>query len=217
MRVRVRMFGALAERAGRDEETVDLPDDATAEAALRAVGERHPDARGILDRLSVAVNREVVSLDRTLAADDEVGLLPPVAGGEARVTVSLVERPSVDQALDEVASPEAGGAVAFVGTVRADGGAVARLRYSAYREMAEEVMRDIAGEAATKWLLEGVSIHHSLGELAVGDRTVVVACSAPHRGEAFEASWYVIEEVKRRVPIWKKESGPGGQRWVGLA
>jgi MoaE-MoaD fusion protein len=210
------MFGALAERAGRDEQALDLPDDATAGSALRAVGERYPGVAGILDRLSVAVNREVVPLDQNLTAGDEVALLPPVAGGQARIVVSLVERPSVEEALKTVASPEAGGAVAFVGAVRADGGAVESLSYSAYREMAEELMREIAGEAVTKWPLQGVAINHAIGDLKVGDRTVVVACSAPHRGEAFEACRYVIDEVKRRVPIWKKESGPGGDRWVGL-
>ena len=216
MKVRVRMFGALAERAGRETETLDLPDGASAEAALRAVGDRHPDADGILGRISVAVNREVVPLDRTLDPDDEVALLPPVAGGEARVTVALTERPSIDDALDAVASPEAGGAVAFVGTVRSDGGSVERLAYSSYREMAEEEMGAIAAEAAGKWPLHGVAIEHAVGDLRVGDRTVVVACSAAHRGEAFEACRYVIDEVKQRVPIWKKETGPGGHRWVGL-
>jgi molybdopterin synthase catalytic subunit len=210
------MFGALAERAGRESATLELPDGATAEAALLAVGRRHPDAGSILARISVAVNREVVPLDRRLDPEDEVALLPPVAGGEARITVMLVEHPSVAEALDAVASPEAGGAVAFVGTVRADGGSVDRLAYSSYREMAEEVMGAIAGEAAGKWPLHGVAIQHAVGDLRVGDRTVVVACSAPHRGEAFEACRYVIDEVKRRVPIWKKETGPGGDRWVGL-
>jgi molybdopterin synthase catalytic subunit len=151
-----------------------------------------------------------------LGPDDEIALLPPVAGGQARITVALVEHPSVEEALAAVASTEAGGSVAFVGSVRSDGGAVERLAYSAYGEMAEKVMSDIAQEAATKWPLEGVAILHALGDLDVGDRTVVVACSAPHRGEAFEACRYAIDEVKRRVPIWKKESGPGGERWVGL-
>jgi molybdopterin synthase catalytic subunit len=216
MKVRVRMFGALAERAGRGTATLELPDGATAEAALRAVGQWHAHAGAILERISVAVNREVVPLDRRLEPEDEVALLPPVAGGEARIEVALTDRPSVEEALEAVASPEAGGAVAFVGTVRSDGGAVDRLAYSSYREMAEEVMEAIAVEAAAKWPLHGVAVHHAVGDLRVGDRTVVVACSAPHRGEAFEACRYVIDEVKRRVPIWKKESGPGGDRWVGL-
>jgi molybdopterin converting factor subunit 1 len=211
------MFGALAERAGRGEESLNLPEDATAGSALRAVGERHPEAAGILDRLSVAVNQEVVPAEYRLGPGDEVALLPPVSGGAAkRIMAGFRDRPLVDEALDFVASPDAGGAVAFIGSVRSDGGAVERLVYSAYREMAGHVMRDIALEAATKWPLEAVAVLHSLGELKVGDRTVVAACSAPHRGEAFEACRYVIDEVKRRVPIWKKESGPGGDRWVGL-
>jgi molybdopterin converting factor subunit 1 len=216
VRVEVRLFGALAERTGQARETVDLPEGATAAQALRAVGERHPGATGILDRISVAVNREIVPPDRTLAPDDEVALLPPVAGGAPEITVALVERPSIDQALRVVASSEAGGTVAFVGTVRAEGGGVERLSYSAYREMAEETMRVIAEEASAKWALEGVAVLHAVGELDVGDPTVVVACSAQHRGEAFDACRYVIDEVKGRVPIWKKESGPGGDRWVGL-
>jgi MoaE-MoaD fusion protein len=216
VRVRVRLFGALAERAGRDQEALDLPEGATAAHALREVGERHPAAASILGRISVAVNREIVPADWTLAADDEVALLPPVAGGAPTITVALVERPSVDEALRAVSSPEAGGTVAFVGAVRTDGGSVERLSYSAYREMAQETMAGIAEEAAAKWPLEGVAVLHAVGDLQVGDRTVVVACSAQHRGEAFDACRYVIDEVKRRVPIWKKESGPAGERWVGM-
>jgi MoaE-MoaD fusion protein len=216
VRVRVRLFGALAERAGTDEERLELPQGATADAALREVMARHPGAAGILDRLSIAVNREVVPPDRILGPGDEVALLPPVAGGASGILVGFRDRPSVEEALDVVASADAGGTVAFVGSVRSDGGAVDRLTYSAYTEMGEDVMRDIALEAADKWPLAAVAILHALGEVSVGDRTVVVACSAPHRGEAFEACRYVIDEVKRRVPIWKKEAGPGGERWVGL-
>jgi molybdopterin synthase catalytic subunit/molybdopterin converting factor small subunit len=216
MRLRVKLFGALAERAGGSQAEVDLAEPVTASDVLRAVGERHPSTGGILGRVSVAVNREVVPAEHRVASDDEVALLPPVAGGAAGISVALAERPSVEKALADVASPEAGGAVAFVGTVRADRGSVVRLSYSAYREMAEDVLREVAEEAAAKWPLEGVSIVHGLGELAVGDVTVVVACSAPHRQDAFEACRYAIDEVKRRAPIWKKESGPGGERWVGL-
>jgi molybdopterin synthase catalytic subunit/molybdopterin converting factor small subunit len=217
MRIRVRMFGALAESAGRGGEELDLPDDATAAEVLQAVGDRHPDASGILGRISVAVNREVVPLERRVGPDDEVALLPPVAGG-APIVVGLRERPSVDEALEAVSSPGAGGTVAFVGTVRdrSELGAVERLEYSAYAEMAERVLRDIAEEATVKWPLQGVAVLHAVGDLRVGDVTVVVACSAPHRGEAFDACRYAIDEVKRRVPIWKKEAGPAGERWVGL-
>jgi molybdopterin converting factor subunit 1 len=216
LRLQVKLFGALAESAGEQQDGVDVPDEATAADVLDAVGRRHPSARGILDRVSVAVNREVVPAEHRVSSGDEVALLPPVAGGSPRITVGLAERPSVRGALAAVEGPEAGGTVVFVGTVRADGGSVDRLSYSAYREMAEEVLRDIALEASDKWPLEGVAIVHGVGELSVGDVTVVVACSAPHRGDAFEACRYAIDEVKRRAPIWKKERGPEGERWVGL-
>lgn len=216
MRVRVKLFGALAERAGRDEDDVELAEGATASDVVRAVEARHPSTVSILERVSVAVNLEVVGAAHGIHSGDEVALLPPVAGGAVRIRTGLRPRPEVEEALDAVASPEAGGTALFVGTVRADDGAVARLAYRAYTAMAERELERIAGEAAEKWPLQGVAILHGVGELAVGDVTVVVACSAPHRDEAFDAARHVLEEVKRRVPVWKKESGPGGERWVGL-
>lgn len=216
MRVRIRMFGAVAERAGGDEDHIDLPDGATVADVLEAVRTRHPDAAGIVPRLSVAVNLKVVPGEHRIGPGDEVALLPPVAGGRARIVVGIRDRLSLDEAVDAVADPEAGGTVAFLGTVRAEGGRVARLEYSAYREMAERVLRDVAEEATTKWSIHAMAILHAVGALDVGKPTVVVAGSAAHRGEAFEACRYAIDEVKRRAPIWKKEVGPAGQRWVGL-
>jgi MoaE-MoaD fusion protein len=210
------MFGALAELAGGDRDVVELPDGATAADVIDAVGTRHRAAAPILPRLLVAVNLEVVPADRRIAPDDEVALLPPVAGGGTAILVGLREAPSVEEALGAVAGPDVGGTVAFVGTVRGEEGRVERLEYSAYTEMAERVLNDVAVEAAEKWSLHGVSILHGVGELAVGRRTVVVACAAGHRADAFDACRYAIDEVKRRAPIWKKEIGPGGRRWVEL-
>jgi molybdopterin synthase catalytic subunit/molybdopterin converting factor small subunit len=210
------MFGALAELAGSDRDIVELPDGSTAADVIDALGTRHRAAAAILPRLRVAVNLEVVPAERRIAPHDEVALLPPVAGGGTAILVGLREAPSVDEALNAVASPDAGGTVAFVGTVRGEKGRVERLEYSAYTEMAERVLNDVAMEAAEKWSLHGVSILHAVGELAVGRRTVVVACAAGHRGDAFDACRYAIDEVKRRAPIWKKEIGPRGRRWVGL-
>ncbi len=216
MNVRVRLFGGLADRAGASEETVSLEGEDTAGDVVEAVTRRHPSFAGIAATLQVAVNHEVVPAEHRVRPGDEVALLPPVAGGGARILVGLRDRPSVDEALEAVAAPEAGGTVAFVGTVRAEGGRVERLAYSAYEAMAERVLRDVAEEAAVRWPVEGVAVLHGVGDLAVGDRTVVVACSASHRAEAFEACRHVLEEVKRRVPVWKRESGPAGVRWIGL-
>jgi molybdopterin converting factor subunit 1 len=220
VKVRVRLFGALAERAGAGEDVTDVDDGATAQDVIALIRDRHPEAAPLLAQISVAVNLEVVAADHRLADDDEVALLPPVAGGQARITVGIREGAlSLDEALEAVAAPGAGGTVAFLGTVRDHSDEmdrVERLEYSAYREMAEKVLREVAEEAAGRWPLGGVAVFHAVGELSIGDPTVVVACSSGHRGEAFEACRFVIDEVKTRAPIWKKEVGPAGQRWVGL-
>ena len=220
MKVRVRMFGAVAERAGRPETVFEMPEGATAGDILGTVADRYPATADVLSHVKVAVNLEMVSPGQALADDDEVALLPPVAGGSVRILVGMRDgRVQIPEALEAVESPEAGGTVLFLGTVRnnaGEWGEVDHLEYSAYREMAERVLGQVAEEAATKWPLTGMAILHGFGALAVGDPTVVVACSAPHRGEAFDAARYAIDEVKIRVPVWKKERGPGGERWVGL-
>lgn len=217
MKVRVRVFGALAERVGRDERTVELPEGSTGADLIRVIGEQHPDTAPLLGRISIAVNLEVVPPERPLAVDDEVALLPPVAGG-ARVLVGLRDSPSIEEAVEAVAASEAGATAVFVGTVRdhSEAGAVDLLEYSAYEEMAAVVLRQIGEEAAEKWGLAGVAILHGVGSIAVGQPTMAVACAAPHRDEAFDACRYVVDQVKRRAPVWKKERGPWGERWVNL-
>ena len=109
-----------------------------------------------------------------------------------------------------------GGIVTFVGKVRdhARGHAVERLEYDAYPEMARRVFAEIAAEAQDKFAVDGVVVHHRIGALDVGDISVVVAVAAPHRGPAFDACRYVIDQLKLRAPIWKKEHGPDGAVWV---
>jgi molybdopterin synthase catalytic subunit len=220
VKVRVRLFGALAERAGTGEDVLDVEDGATAGDVVALIRNRHPHAAALLGQVSVAVNLETVQRDHPLSDDDEVALLPPVAGGQARIMVGIRDGSlSLGEALEAVAAPDAGGTVLFLGTVRDHSDRldrVERLEYSAYREMAEKILREVAEEAARRWPLSGVAVFHAVGDLSIGDPTVVVACSSGHRGEAFEACRFVIDEVKRRVPIWKKEVGPTGERWVGL-
>lgn len=215
MNVRVRMFGSLAQATGRRIDDVDLPDGATGEELLRALRERYADATPILARVLIAVNLEVVPAHRPLEASDEIAVLPPVSGG-ATIAVGVRAEPSVDEALAAVARPDAGGTAVFVGTVRdhSDAGGVDALDYDAYDEMADRVLAQIATEAADKWVLCAVAVFHGTGAFIVGEATMVVACSAPHRDEAFDACRYVVDEVKRRVPVWKKESGPWGERWI---
>lgn len=215
MNLRVRMFGSLAQATGCRTDEVDVPNGSTGEELLHVLRERYADAAPILERVSIAVNLEVVPADRALEATDEIAILPPVSGG-ATIAVGVRAEPSVDEALAAVASANAGGTVVFVGTVRdhSNAGAVDALDYDVYEEMADRVLAQIASEAAEKWGLSGVAAFHGTGAFAVGETTMVVACSAPHRDEAFDACRYVVDEVKRRVPVWKKESGPWGERWI---
>ena len=124
----------------------------------------------------------------------------------------LDERPVTEM----VSKPDAGGVVTFVGRVRdnARGRRVLALEYEAYPEMAESVFSQIAAEAATHYHIKDVAIHHRVGRLGIGDLAVVIAVSAAHRGAAFEACEYVIDQLKSRAPIWKKEFGPDGATWV---
>jgi molybdopterin synthase catalytic subunit len=124
---------------------------------------------------------------------------------------------SVEDALASIADPGAGGTCVFVGTVRdrSDAGAVTGLHYEAWGDLATERLREIAAEMLDRWPLRRVAILHRTGDLAVGDASVVVACSAPHRAEAFEACRHGIERLKEDVPIWKKEGLVSGDaRWV---
>jgi len=134
------------------------------------------------------------------------------------LVVSVASEPlSVDAALAAVADPGAGGTCVFIGTVRDHSGAgdVTGLRYEAWDELATTRLHDLAGELAEKWPLRRVAIFHRTGDLAVGETSVIVACSAPHRADAFEACRYGIERLKEDVPIWKKESLASGEaHWV---
>lgn len=224
MRLVVRLFGGLADRCGGDRIEVELPEAATV-AVLRAeIARRYPELADLLDRVAVAVDLEVAGPDRRLEVGAEVALLPPVAGGavpEPRVLVGV--RPSplpIDEAFEALAHPGAGGTVVFLGTVRdhaEDFGPVERLEYSAYVPMAERVLGAIAAEVTGRWpAVTAVVLLHAVGDLPVGAHTILVGCSAPHREEAFAACRYALEEVKARVPVWKREQGPTGERWVGL-
>jgi molybdopterin synthase catalytic subunit len=130
---------------------------------------------------------------------------------------SLTAQPLDERAVTQaVSTPDAGGVVTFVGRVRdnARGHAVQSLEYDAYPEMAEAVFAQIAAEAQSRYEIKEVAIHHRSGCLRVGEPSVVIAVSAPHRGAAFEACEYLIDQLKARAPIWKKEFGPDGAVWI---
>lgn len=215
MRVLVKLFGAVREAVGAKELGVELADAASA-AELRALLARdHPIFEDFGERLAVSVNLEVVPHDTPLRDGDEVAFLPPVAGGAGSCWMS--DRPlDVGEAVRLVSGPGMGGLVTFLGAVRdrARGRDIRHLEYEAYPEMAEAEMRKLAQEAASRFEITAVALVHRTGRLEIGEASVAVAVAAPHRGAACDACRFVIDALKRTVPIWKKEFFEGGQVWI---
>jgi molybdopterin synthase catalytic subunit len=204
MRVRVRLFAILRERAGRDSVDLALPDGATVADALEALqSERGLDE--LLPALPVrmAVNRDYASPDTKLAQDDELALVPPVSGGEAsRVHSRVTDEPlSLDALSRAVGRPGAGAVVLFCGTTRD----VDWLEYEAYTEMAEERITAILGECVEGHHLEAAAAEHRVGSVRLGEPSVIVAVSAAHRAEAFAGAREAIDRIKAEAPIWKRE------------
>ena len=207
MTVRVRLFAALRERAGWSERELD---------GVARVADVWP-ALGLGEEpqgLFYAVNRAYAAREQELADGDEVAVIPPVSGGAFR----LVDAPlSLDAVVDEVRSDEAGAIATFTGTTRVHsrGRTVTHLEYEAYAGMAEDVMARIAEELERRYELCGVAIHHRVGRVGIGETSVVIAVSAPHRQDALAACKDAIDSLKKTVPLWKKEVYEGGEEWVG--
>jgi molybdopterin synthase catalytic subunit len=200
MVVNVRLFAALRERAGRDRLELDLPDGARVRDALAAVD----DLAGGLP-LVLAVNREYADPDATLSAGDELALIPPVSGGDAAAPhVAIRDEPlSLDALAERVRDPRAGAVVTFSGTTRE----VDFLDYEAYAEMALEQMTAIVAAAVERHGLCAAAAEHRVGRVELGEASVIVAASAPHREEAFAGAREIIDTIKARAPIWKREEG----------
>jgi molybdopterin converting factor subunit 1 len=209
VRVTVRFFAGLRERAGTDRQQVDLPDGVTV-ADLWPVLGLGEEPSGLL----YAINRAYVERTDPIAEGDEVALIPPVSGGAFRLTQGPVNLTSV---VVEVVDQRAGAIATFLGTVRAEsrGRAVIALEYEAYEEMAEEVMAEIAGELQSRYDLCKVAMVHRLGRVEVGETSVAIGVSAPHRQDALAACADAIEALKARVPLWKKELYSDGEEWIG--
>jgi molybdopterin synthase catalytic subunit/molybdopterin converting factor small subunit len=209
MRVTVRFFAGLRERAGTGRRDLDLGD-----------GARVGDVWAQLDLgeepvgLVYAVNRAYVDRDGELAEGDEVALIPPVSGGSVRLTEEPIDLAAV---VAEVEDERAGAIATFVGTVRAEsrGRQVVRLEYEAYEAMAEEVMTNLAAELRARYDLCAVAITHRTGTCEIGEASVAIAVSAAHRQAALDACRDAIDTLKETVPLWKKEVYEGGEEWIG--
>jgi MoaE-MoaD fusion protein len=206
VRVRVRLFAGLRERAGWGEREVEASSVADVWPAL-GLGDEP-------DGLLYAVNREYAERERALAEGDEVALIPPVSGGAFQLVAGPVDLGAV---IAEVADEQAGAIATFQGTVRRQsrGREVIALEYEAYGGMAEKVMTEIADGVKKRYELCEVAVAHRVGRCEVGEVSVAIAVSAPHRQDALSACRDVIDELKERVPLWKKELYKGGEEWIG--
>jgi MoaE-MoaD fusion protein len=205
MLVSVRLFAGLRERAGSDRIEVELPEPATVGDLLAALG--------LAPRSCVAaINREYADSGSAIAPGDEVALVPPVSGGDPTVRRVAVTPAPLDVAglSAAVRDPRAGAVVLFEGVTRT----VPELDYEAYVEMAEPRLREIAEQEAARHGLCAVAVEHRTGTVPLGEPSVIVAASAPHRGAAFTGARAVIDRVKAEAPIWKVEVTPDGRRRV---
>ena len=220
MRVRVRLFARYREALGRERIEVDLPDDGTVESAWSAVANRHPELAPFRPFTLFAVGQDYVSPEHRLRPDDELCLFPPVSGGAGADIYRVVTEPLSPEAIAaEVDDPGAGGVVIFSGVVRNETGGrpVKFLEYEAHAPMAEVKMREIGESLRARWSgVKRVAMLHRIGRLEIGEASVLIAVSAAHRGDAFEACRYAIDTLKRTVPVWKKEHFEDGEVWVGL-
>jgi MoaE-MoaD fusion protein len=207
MRITVRLFAGLRERAGWSHRELE---------GVARVADVWPalDLGAEPPGLAYAVNREYSDRDRALADGDEVAVIPPVSGGAFLLSGSPL---SLDAAVREVARNEAGAIATFVGTTRREsrGRAVLYLDYEAYAEMAEQMLRSLAASLKEKHELCEVAIHHRVGRVDIGEPSVVIAVSAPHRHAALEACREAIDTLKETIPLWKKEVYEGGEEWIG--
>ncbi len=200
MRVHVRLFAGLRQRAGTDAVELELPD-----------GARVADALAEMDWLTrgmpvvMAVNREYAPAEAVLAAGDELALIPPVSGGAVGVVhARVLDRPlSLDELIERVRDPRAGAVVTFSGVTRD----VAALEYEAYVEMADVKLFEIVAAAVERHGLCSAAAEHRIGTVPLGEASVTVAASAPHRAEAFAGAREIIDQVKAIAPIWKQEEG----------
>lgn len=242
MTIRVRLFAMQRQQLGVRELSLEVPDGATVAQAFAALAGLHPVLAPAGPTLRFAVNAVYADPTMVLAPGDELALIPPVAGGAeaapgpaAHRRIELSDAPFDDALLArlrrEVATDADGAVLIFLGQTRSSPGTpapgqeaeaarhagreVRSLDYEAFEAMAIAVLHQVADEIAERFGVTRLAILHRTGEVPLGEASVVIAVAAGHRGEAFEACRYAIEELKARTPIWKSERFADGAVWIG--
>jgi len=228
MKLEIRLFATLKDRADSDRVVVTLAEPADVRVLLVALAEAYPNLAIALPTALVAVNMAFAEQDTRIGPEDEVALFPPVSGGGDdeeipptyfAVTTTQVD---IDQIQVKLGQPGIGAIISFTGRVRGETRrsglppSTRYLEYEAYVEMAEVKMAQIAREIWQRWpLVKGIAIVQRIGKLEIGETTTIVACAAAHRDQgAFEAARYGIDRLKEIVPVWKKEVGEDHSIWI---
>jgi molybdopterin converting factor subunit 1 len=226
MRVKVLFFGVLKEMTGHSEETVEIENGTTLGTLFQSYFQRFETLRDRHSSILFARNREFAAADTPLSDNDEVAFLPPVSGGSGPAPLHLepdghlfgITRQAIDSRgmVQILQRPEDGAVIVFEGVVRNNtkGRGTTHLEYECYEPMALPHMARIGREIAAQNAIGRIGIVHRLGRLEIGEASVVIVVSAPHRKPAFDASHDAINRLKREVPIWKKEFFADGAVWV---
>ncbi len=218
IKIRVLFLGPAKDLTNCQETVLDLPQGSSVSKAIDLLSQLFPPLKSQLHHYRFAVNAEYADSENLLTDGDELAIIPPVSGGtfdvETKIFVKLTDKPiEFSELLSFVASPNAGAIVSFIGTVRefSHGKGVVALTYEAYEPMATKELGRIAEEMVKGWQLCKVAIVHRVGKLSVGEISVAIVVSAPHRADAFAAARHAIERIKEIVPIWKQEHFTDGK------
>ena len=216
MRLKVLFFGVLKDLTGRSSEVLELPDGATVRDLLSHYLSEVPPLREALGSSAVSVNQEYAGPENVLNPDDEVGLLPPVSGGLAKAASIVRDKIDTQGVLARLKRSDDGAAVVFEGVVRNQtrGRRTLYLDYEAYEVMALAQMEGLAEQALKQFPVREVALVHRLGRLEIGETSVLVVVASAHRAAAFDACRWLIDTLKRTVPIWKKEYFEDGAVWA---
>jgi molybdopterin converting factor subunit 1 len=217
MQVTVLFFGVLKEMLASESHQLELTTGATVESVLSHYHDLLPQPARLWASLAIAVNRDYAPRSQPLQEGDEVALLPPVSGGSSAPVIALVrEAIDADSLVATLKQGEDGAVVVFDGIVRNNtrGRKTLYLMYEAYEDMALRQMQALAAEAIVKHDVRQVTLVHRLGHLDVGETSVLIAVASAHRGQAFEACRWLIDTLKKTVPIWKKEHFEDGAVWA---
>ncbi len=214
MLVKIKLFAMLKESLGEEVE-LQVSEPATVSTLMQRFVEAYPQFAGAAPSLKVAVDHTYSPGDQVIEPGQEVAIFPPVSGG--RSMHEIVSDPiDINDLLARVASPRAGGIATFLGVVRDNslGRKVLYLFYEAYPPMAIKEMERVEAAVRERWEIEAIAITHRVGRLEIGEASVAIAVSSPHRREAIEACHFAIDRLKQTVPVWKKEYWEGGEVWI---